>query len=398
MASRIVKRRADDPNTDADTPSGKKPRGSEGSATGTRRKTRRSEGCLDPPVFCIDDPTMASQGDTQRSPKPPSADEFKAMLREGLANVAKKEQLDVMMTQVKKNATALVSLEKKVDSANESHERRFEKIEHRLEGGMPNGVSSTPNDSRRVAFEKSRRSIRVWPIAGEDSDSLDATFRDFAVDALLVPDTAVRMAGIMDIIRVRSSPQNSVYLEALVSFRDASERDFYFSKARNLAAYRDDQGNPTAAMRIDIPPFLMSTFRMLNDHGHDIRKAHGTDTRRYIKFDEANLSLYLEIRLPNQVKWTRIKPDQVMSYNEEKDRASYQLIRRGLLRSTPDESSNSNMIPLGQRSQQRPASTSSLPTTQGQEAGVVPTIDGRRPRWIPPGCGGVKPAATNNAI
>lgn len=91
-------------------------------------------------------------------------------------------------------------------------------------------------------------------------------------------------------------------MEALVTFHD---RDF-FSKARNLSEYRDDSGAPTAGIRLDVPPFLLPTFKLLNDHGYEIRNANGRDTRRYIKFDEQNLSLYLEVRLPGQSKWIKI--------------------------------------------------------------------------------------------
>ena len=220
-------------------------------------------------------------------------------------------------------------MERKFDETNDLNERRFLSIEERLDS---RGSEQLAVDPRQAAYDKSRRSMRVWPIEGDDQDTLDAGFRDFAIEALRVPDTVVRRVSIQSIIRVRSAPHNNVYMEILVTFSDAGERDFYFAQARNLAEYRDKDGNPTAGIRLDIPPFLLPTFKLMNDHGFEIRRVHGRETRRYIKFDEERMSLLLEIRLPGQNKWVRIRPEQARSHAEEKDRQDYVAIKRDLLR------------------------------------------------------------------
>ena len=201
------------------------------------------------------------------------------MLREGLANVAKREQLEQMIVQIKGNSAALVSLEWKVDSTNETNKRRFQIIEEKLDQGPIEDRGRERTDPRQAAFDKARRSMRIWPIDGEDQHQLNAAFRDFAVEALLVSDTVVRTAGITDVIRVRSSPQGNVYKEILVSFRDPQERDYYFSKAKNLACFRDKDGNPTADIRMDVTPYLLPTFKLLNEHGFDIRNVHRRETK-----------------------------------------------------------------------------------------------------------------------
>ena len=327
QAQRLPKRRAEDQcQEEVETPSGKKHQSAE-----KPKSTRRTHQTGSPPVFIVEEQSpqdMASASGTDRSPKPPFAEEFKTMLREGLANVAKKEQLDQMMTQIKANSSALVSQERKVKCTNESNERRFRSIEDRFDA-----VSAIRNeDSRQAAYDKARRSMRVWPIKGENQDAMDAAFQDFAVEALAVPDTVVRKMKLAGIIRVRSSPHNHIYLETIVTFHDLNEHDFYFSKARNVAEYRDTEGNPTAGIKMDVPPFLLPTFKLLNDHGHEIRRAHGKEMHRYVKYDEENLSLLLEVRLPGVVKWTRIRPEQARSYTEEKDRLDYVSIKKGLFR------------------------------------------------------------------
>ena len=109
---------------------------------------------------------MPGAGPEQKSPKPPSAEEFKAMLREGLANVAKKEQLDRMMGQIKSNTASLQSLEKRVEETNELNDKRFRAIEERIESGLSDPTSGGVSTSHRAAFDKARRSMRVWPVDG----------------------------------------------------------------------------------------------------------------------------------------------------------------------------------------------------------------------------------------
>ena len=376
MASKLKKRKGEDETREDDlTPAGKKskPTGSAG------RTTRRSTTPRSVPVFVVEDIESESEMPVPaESPtgasKPPSAEEFKAMLREGLANVAKKEQLDRMMLQIRGNSEALLSLERKVHSNSEATESRFRSIEKTIERGNQNATGDW-EASKRAAFQKSRRSMRIWPIAGDDADEMNANFRDFAVEALQVPDTTVRNAAIEGIVRVRSSPQSKAYMEILITFSDHYERDFYYSKAKNLAEYRNSEGDPTAGIRLDIPPYLMSTFKLLSDHGYEIRKANGVDTKRYIKYDDENLSLILEIRLPGQTKWIRIRPDQARSFSEEKDRAVYNSLRSSLMRT--DERTNPNMIPLGDRTTSRRASDSST--------GTIPSlVSGQSARWVPP--------------
>ena len=316
----------------------------------------------------------AAQHDPARSPKPPSAEEFKAILREGLANVAKKEQVDVMLTRIRENSDAIRSLESKVDNNNKATEDRIRRIEERFDN--PRIGERFLDGSRQAAFEKSRKSLRAWPIRGEDTSELEEQFRVFAIEALQIPEPIVRDSKLASVIRVRTSPQNSAYLEALVTFNDSFERDFFFSKAKNLSVYRNESGAPTAGVRMDVPPYLLPTFRLLNDHGFEIRRVNGPETKRYIKFDEENLSLLLEVRLPGRTKWVKIRPDQARSYGEEKDRAEYSSIRHSLMNYSPSDQhgENPNTIPLGSRAPNNPPGTSTSSDDPRTPA----------PKWIPP--------------
>ena len=292
MAQRSQKRMADNTPLEENTPTGKKSRSAEWPTS--LRRTRRSETARLPVFEVAEDKdegevfeeAVTMQNEQAKSPKPPTAQEFKAMLREGLANVAKKEQVEQMMNQIRSNSSALASLESKVDSTSEANERRFRRIEDKLDRSaddLARGSLSNLDASKRAAFDKARRSMTAWPIEGKDDDTMDTNFKDFAVEALLVPDTIVRTARITDIIRVRSSPQNAAYMEVLVTFEDVNERDYYFSKAKNLAPCREPDGTSTAVLRMNIPPFLKPTFKLLNGHGYEIKRTHREDTKKYIK-------------------------------------------------------------------------------------------------------------------
>ena len=91
--------------------------------------------------------------------------------------------------------------------------------------------------------------MRVWPIKGDDNDEMDANFRDFAIEALIIQDTVVRTVKIAELICVRSSPNSIAYLEILEILEDVAKRDFYFSRARNLAQFHSwsKNGHPAVS-------------------------------------------------------------------------------------------------------------------------------------------------------
>lgn len=126
-------------------------------------------------------PDVNKMANVPKSPKKTTADEIKAILREGLANITKKEHSDLMMDKVTSNSEALRTLERKVDSSNEETELRFRSIKDKLFGNQPLESSSTQS------FDKARRSLRAWPIKGNDPDELNANFRDFAVEGCKLP-------------------------------------------------------------------------------------------------------------------------------------------------------------------------------------------------------------------
>ena len=93
----------------------------------------------------------------------------------------------------------------------------------------------------------------------------------------------------------------------LVEFTDAATRELILSYARNLASYIDDEGKPTAGIRMQIPDFLEREFKLLENYGYQMRR-HGVGTRRIIKYDIIERNLMLSYKPPNSEEWTRITP------------------------------------------------------------------------------------------
>ena len=65
-----------------------------------------------------------------------------------------------------------------------------------------------------------------------------------------------------------------------------------------------------------------------------MRRLHGKDTKRYIKYDDDDYSLFLELRLPGNPVWLRIFPCLARELKEEADREDLLNARSMLARPT----------------------------------------------------------------
>lgn len=141
------------------------------------------------------------------------------------------------------------------------------------------GVSRIGPD-REISYNISRRSLRIWPITGETNDQMLESFESFSRDALRVPSVEMSSIQIDRIRRTRSSPNSNTYMEVSVTFRDIDDRDYIASRAVNLGNLVQMDGKPQAGIRMDVPAFLLSTFKDLNGYAFHIRRIHGRKLRR----------------------------------------------------------------------------------------------------------------------
>ena len=57
---------------------------------------------------------------------------------------------------------------------------------------------------------------------------------------------------------------------------------------------------------MDVPEYLASDFKALEEVGYQLRREYGGTLRKYIKYEDDALGLMLEIKLPGEYRWTRM--------------------------------------------------------------------------------------------
>ena len=63
----------------------------------------------------------------------------------------------------------------------------------------------------------------------------------------------------------------------------------------------------TAGIRVDVPGFLRSEKKILEEYGRRIRMKH-RGTKHHLKFDEGKTTIYLNIRKAGERDWSRVYP------------------------------------------------------------------------------------------
>ena len=102
-----------------------------------------------------------------------------------------------------------------------------------------------PNYPNRRRYDVSRRSIRIWPVAGDNESTIWKNTGVFIHEVLCVQSEEMNQDMIESVRRLRS-PNPRIKSEVLVVFIDLESRDAVTAYARNLAKHMDLEGNPTA--------------------------------------------------------------------------------------------------------------------------------------------------------
>ena len=109
-----------------------------------------------------------------------------------------------------------------------------------------------------------------------------------------------------------------------------------------------------------------------------MRRQHGKETRKYIKYDDDDYSIFLELRLPGNPVWLRISPFLARELKEQADREDLMnarnLLTRPHKRSNPELDFSANFSPIMPREENRPPHQ----TAQGQEREHSRIITGLR--------------------
>ena len=158
---------------------------------------------------------------------------------------------------------------------------------------------SVAGGRREEAFHKSRRSLKMWPVDGEDL--LDAV-KNFMANKLKIEDGRIRELGIASVAPPPSKAARD-RAEVLVVFEDRDDRDYVKSMGVNLA------GDRSVGMAIHVPGHLLDNLHALNAVGYSIKEKNADKAvKRSVKFDDGTMDLFLDICIGGQ--WRRIFPNQ----------------------------------------------------------------------------------------
>ena len=166
-------------------------------------------------------------------------------------------------------------------------------------------MQQTRPSTEHKDFAVSHRSLRVWPIEGSDSKSMEESVVGFFCQVLGAP--RIGELGIKYVRRVRSAPRGIACMEVLVEFTDDFARDDILSRGPMLADYRDHNNKPSAGIRLDIPQHLLGVFKTLEAFGYALKRRHGAAFRKHIKFNEYARALYIQVGIKDQKSDERIE-------------------------------------------------------------------------------------------
>ena len=148
------------------------------------------------------------------------------------------------------------------------------------------------NSTVEDQYWKARQCIKFSPVINAQDEDLKQAAIRFLRTKLDVGVEDVDDDCILEVRRVRGTRGAAPSNEVLVILRDVETRDLVSSFARNLAT-QDASAAQRANIRMEIPMFLMDTFRVLDRHGHLLKEKYGSELRRHVRYDDENMSCLL---------------------------------------------------------------------------------------------------------
>ena len=88
---------------------------------------------------------------------------------------------------------------------------------------------------------------------------------------------------------------------------------------------------------MQIPDHLQKTFKLLEAHGQLLSLRYGEGFRRYIKYDDAEKSFYLEVQLPDSNKWVDIPPEEAQAAQNLQTERLRKDMRASMTRPPPEK-------------------------------------------------------------
>ena len=98
-----------------------------------------------------------------------------------------------------------------------------------------------------------RRSIRVWPVQGNNDTAMWEGVGDFIHEILAINTAYLCQDNIESVQRALDVGTAGVNEEVIVTFFDKKKRNIIPANAQNLSCHIDREGKPTAGIRLEIP-------------------------------------------------------------------------------------------------------------------------------------------------
>ena len=327
------------------------------------------------------------------SAEPLTADFFRSLIGENTATITKKidkvtGDLAMLSKAVEASKSDLAAVNSVVECHTTEladHHVKMLALEDRI-AMLEQARIPTPDTARQARshdYLKARRSIRMWPIENTSSNTLWKGVGEFIHTALGVPEADLGPDDIEDVVAIPDPDYTvgNLNKEALVTFFCPRKRDMLLSRSPNLAARTDASGRPTAGLRLEIPDELVGQFKILSRFGTRLRARHGLGTKRHIKFEDLDGSLFMNIKLPGDESWSKVTVDTAKADMDRTARAeSVDLLKR-----ISNKTVSGPRERLAAPAAPNPVNLHSGPTTMGSQDARSSTQSGPKPRraWAP---------------
>ena len=260
---------------------------------------------------------------------------------------------ETVETNAKTTKAELQNMNTLIEERNRERKEEIEQLRREIgnDGAKVQGVSPAFHDGqgwKEREYWLARRKARIWPIQGKGRSELWKNVGNFLFQDMRVPASNVSEANVTEIVRVpTNSSERRKHVqeidEVIVTFASSSIRDMVCSYARNLSDHKNEEGMPTAGVRKELPEYLIGVNRALLHHGSILRRTHGKKLRRNIKFDDAEMSLYMDVCLPGETTWLKVDYEMALSERRSDHKRDSDKIRHRLT-STQSESSDTGTL------------------------------------------------------
>ena len=188
-------------------------------------------------------------------------------------------------------------LEKKLEERDSNVERRLMALETRASKASRSNDTSSPTPKQEEAYNKARRSLKIWPVAGPDTgDALKVFLRT----KLRVDNDRIDSLGTISIKHAAGKTARD-RSEIIATFESREDRDFIKSLGVNLANQKG------VGMAIHVPGHLLDNYYALSSLGYNIRQ-NQEGVKRAIKFDDSIQDVFLDICIGGN--WRRVLPKE----------------------------------------------------------------------------------------